>query len=387
MKRISEDFLVVTCDSPNDCFVGTLRGIQQNGSIVVSRGLETKEIRPVMFIFNNPRERFLTCPGRNIHPIFQILESIWILGGRGDVAWISKYLKNMEKYSDGQEEFHAPYGKRMRRVGDGRSFKYDNRGFHDQFEHCYRYLNKDPDTRHGIMTFWDPVLDFYKVNTIDRPCNVGFHFLIRDGKLDLTIFCRSNDVTWGLFNTNIVQFSVILETMALLLGVPVGKQIHFINSLHYYTDNPITEEVLSRNKEETNFNMYKFIRPHPFGLRNESGVDTWSLFNECLDDFFDDEEKIREGKLDNDLLHNDFSFLRDALYAARSFYFYKKIGDYGRSVRDLCEVKADDFFVTAVEFLARKIDFEIISEAVINRFQKRLPERSLIKILEYIQEH
>jgi len=387
MKRFSEDFLVVSCDGPGDAYCGTLRGIQQNGSIVVSRGLETKEIRPAMFIFNNPRERFLTCSGRNIHPFFQKLESIYILGGRGDVKWISYYLKNMEKYSDGQDEFNAPYGKRMRHVGNGRSFQYDNRGFHDQFEHCYRYLDKDPDTRHAVMTFWDPVLDFYKVKTIDRPCNVSFFFLIRDGKLDLTISNRSNDVNLGFFNANVVQFSVILETMAMLLGVPVGKQIHFINSLHYYTDDPITEEVLSQNKEETEFNMYKYIRPHPFGLKNEAGVDSWYLFNSCLKDFFDDEKAIREGKLNNDFLHNDFNYLRDGLYAARSFYFYKKIGDYGRSVRDLCEVKADDFFTTAAEFLARKIDFEIIREAVVNRFRKRLSGNSLEKILKYIKEH
>ena len=387
MKRISEDFLVVSCDGPGDAYVGTLRGIQQNGSIVVSRGLETKEIRPAMFIFNNPRERFLTCPGRNIHPFFQILESIWILGGRGDVAWISKYLKNMEKYSDGQKEFHAPYGVRMRAYGSNRERACSDDFIIDQFEHCYRYLSENPDTRHAVMTFWHPNFDNYEIETIDRPCNVGLFFLIRDGKLDLTIFCRSNDVTWGLFNTNIVQFSVILESMALLLGVPVGKQIHMINSLHYYTDNPITEEVLSKNKEETNFNMYKYVRPHPFGLRNEAGVDTWFLFNSCLEDFFRDEEKIWKGELLNDLLYNDFSYLRDSLYVARSFYFYKKIGDHARAIRDICEVKADDIFITTVEFLARKIDFEIISEAVINRFQKRLPERSLNKILKYIREH
>ena len=386
MKRFSEDFLVVSCDGCNDCYVGTLRGIQQNGSIVVSRGLETKEIRPAMFIFHNPRERFLTCPGRNIHSFFQILESIWILGGRGDVAWISKYLQNMEKYSDGKDQFHAPYGKRMRRVGDGRSFQYDNRGFHDQFEHCYRYLNKDPDTRHGIMVFWDPVLDFYKVETIDRPCNVSFFFLIRDGKLDLTISCRSNDINLGFFNANVVQFSVMLETMAMLLGVPVGKQIHFINSLHYYTDDPITEEVLSRNKEETDFNMYKYVRPHSFGLKNEAGIDPWYLFNSCLKDFFDDEKAIWEGKLSDKVLHNDFSYLRDGLCAARSFFFYKR-KDHERSVRDISEVKADDLFITTAEFLARKIDFEIIREAVVNRFQKRLPERSLNEILKYIKEH
>jgi len=384
MKRISEDFLVVSCDGCGDAYVGTLRGIQQNGSIVVSRGLETKEIRPAMFIFNNPRERFLTCPGRNIHPFFQILESIYILGGRGDVAWISKYLQNMEKYSDGEDQFHAPYGKRMRRVGDGRSFQYDNRGFHDQFEHCYRYLDKDPDTRHAVMTFWDPVLDFYKVKTIDRPCNVGFHFLIRDGKLDLTIFCRSNDIHFGLFNANVVQFSVMLESMAMLLGVPVGKQIHMINSLHYYTDNSLTEEVLSKNKEETNFNMYKYVRPHPFGLRNEAGIDPWNLFNECFEEFFRDEEAIWKGHAGG-ILSNNFSYLRDALYVARAFWHIKH-KNLRYAFDDLCEIKANDIFITTAEFFARELSPDAVLDYSI-KLRQKFDLKNKHEIVAYILTH
>lgn len=381
-------YLVVEADNVNDCYIGTVRGIQQNGDIVVSRGMETKEVRPAMFIFNKPKERFLTCPGRNIHPFFQILEFVYILGGKGDVKWISNYLKNMEKYSDGKEEFHAPYGIRMRKYGMNR-----NHGLHiinnpiDQFQNCYDYLSRDSETRHAVMSFWNPHFDHCDVKTIDRPCNVGFFFLIRNGKLDLTISNRSNDVHWGLFNANVVQFSVILESMAMLLGVPVGKQIHFINSLHYYTNNPITEEILSRNGEESNFNVYEHINPHSFGLRNEAGVDVWSLFNECFDNFFRDEKKIWNKELNNNLLYNDFSCLRDTLYVARSFYFFKKIGDYSRAVRDICEVKADDIFVTTAEFLSRKIDFEIVKKAVVNRFQKRLSGKSLEKILKYIKDH
>ena len=132
--------------------------------------------------------------------------------------------------------------------------------------------------------------------------------------------------------------------------------------------------------------MYKYVRPHSFGLRNEAGVDSWYLFNSCLKDFFDDEKAIWEGKLSDKVLHNDFSYLRDGLYTARSFFFYKR-KDHERSVRDISEVRADDLFITCSEFLARKIDFEIVEESVLNRFQKRLPKRSLNKILEYIKQH
>ena len=143
--------------------------------------------------------------------------------------------------------------------------------------------------------------------------------------------------------------------MAMLLGVPVGKQIHMIDSLHYYTDNPLTEKILSSNEEESNFNIYDHVNPHHFGLRNESGVDVWSLFNECLGHFFTDEKGIWEGKLDAVEFYNDFSYLRDALHVARSFYFYKR-KDYEASIYNLCEIKADDIFITCSEYLARNMD-------------------------------
>jgi len=383
---MSFPYLVVECDGCNDSYIGTVRGIQQNGDIVVSRGMETKEIRPAMFIFNKPKERFLTCQGRNIHPFFQVLESIWILGGRGDVKWISKYLKNMERYSDGRDEFHAPYGIRMRSYGSNRDhglFVIDNPI--DQFQNCYDYLSDDPETRHAVMSFWNPHFDHFDIDTIDRPCNITFHFLIRNGKLDLTIFNRSNDVHWGLFNANIVQFSVMLESMAMLLGVPVGKQIHMIDSLHYYTDNPLTKKVLDINGEESNFNVYEYVDPHHFGLRNESGIDVWDLFNECLDDFFRDENEIWRGKSDAVEFYNDFSYLRDALYVARSFYFYKN-KDYEASIYNLCEIKANDIFITCSEYLARNID-DTSFDAFFKLQERFGSSKAYLAVADYILGH
>ena len=141
-----DDFLSVVCDGIGDCYKDLTRSVYDEGDIVVSRGLETKEIRPFVLILNKPQERFLMCPGRKANIFFQVLESIWILGGRGDLEFISYYLKNMQAYADNKEEFHAPYGIRMRHVGKHREMYYDSYGFHDQLKHCYEYLKKDPDT-------------------------------------------------------------------------------------------------------------------------------------------------------------------------------------------------------------------------------------------------
>jgi hypothetical protein len=55
------------------------------------------------------------------------------------------------------------------------------------------------------------------------PCNTIATFQ-RDfeGRLDLTVFCRSNDIIWGAYGANAVHMSFLLEYMALWIRCPVG---------------------------------------------------------------------------------------------------------------------------------------------------------------------
>ena len=88
------------------------------------------------------------------------------------------------------------------------------------------------------MLFRSPFLDHISVATKDRPCNDLLMFKIRDGKLNLTVINRSNDITLGLFNVNIIQFTTIQQAMAHLLGVDLGVYRHVSDSFHMYTDEP-----------------------------------------------------------------------------------------------------------------------------------------------------
>ncbi len=377
------NFLVVEGDGPNDIYKDIVRGINGMKSTVFSRGIETKEVRPATIILNKPRERFLTCPGRLIHPFFQIMESLWILGGRGDIEWICHYLKNMAKYSDGQTEFHGAYGIRMRHSGCHRDSPDDMTGL-DQFKNCYDYLKKDPDTRHACMSLWNPQFDHVGVTTNDRPCNVFLHFLIRNGKLDLTIFNRSNDVHWGLFNTNVVQFSVILETMAMLLDLPIGKQIHMTNSLHMYMDHSqITDRVLNAKYE---FNMYDHVDPMPFELPMvPESTSKIHILGTDLRIFFDFEAKYRVG------FENDsrclFNYSNEALVLAKAFDSYKNDCTID-SVQCLSRLKADDIYITCVEFVARKVSDDFKLDKIVELVLMRLSHvKDLKKVIEYITLH
>ena len=382
-KETGLNSLVIQSDGVNDFYKGTVQGILEEGKIVVSRGLEKKEIRPVTLILNSPRERFLTCPGRMIHPYFQIMESIWVIGGRGDVEWISYYLKDIAKYSDGQAEFHAPYGIRMRHAGRYRDDLSSDNYQRDQFKHCYEYLKKDPHTQHAVMTFWSPMFDDYIFETIDRPCNIALQFLFRDGALDLTICNRSNDIHWGLANVNVVQFSVMLETMAMLLGVTVGNQIHMVNSLHYYTDSSLTQKVLLAEYE---FNMYEFVSPSHF--QHEAEDLTLEELDGDLEYFFIEESLVREGGSSAAVF--SFSFLEDAIDLAMSFFEYKK-QNIENAFYYVGRVQADDIFVTCAEFLARKItgssEEKLIEDLVRERFKNKIGIESINRILHYIFTH
>ena len=379
------DFFVVECDGVNDFYKDTLSSIIERGYEISPRGLPTKEVRPAMIILKEPRERFLTCPGRYIHPYFQVLESVWIMGGRGDLEFIEYYLGNMKKYADGREEFHAPYGVRMREWNSHRSI---NAGhyFVDQFDSCYHSLKKDIYTRQAVMTYWNPTFDNHHTETNDRPCNIAMQFLFRNGKLDFTIFNRSNDLNYGIANTNIVQFSVMLEIMAMLLDVPMGNQIHMINSLHVYDfQGEITKRVL---EAEYSCNVYKWVKPKPFEMYSKSDV-TMERLNRDLDTFFKMESKIRNGENDNLTGDISLNYIHDAFILALSFNHYKHERFY-EAAEQLLSLSADDLFISCLEFVARKAVPETIDKILLERI-KRKPSFLTMKDYEatsrYMREH
>lgn len=389
MSTIDPNYLVIDSDGCNDFYRYTIEGILDRGYEISPRGIPTKEIRPVMVIIKKPRERFLTCPGRWINPFAQVMESICVLAGRGDVWFIEHYLKNITKYSDGKEAFNAPYGTRMRLWNFHRDLIVFEQAAErrDQFRDCYNALKKDPNTRQAVMVYWNPVFDNYEIETTDRPCNVAFQFLIRNNKLDLTIFNRSNDVSWGLANANVVQFSVILETMAMLLKnsgieVEIGNQIHFINSLHCYDfQGEITKRVL---EARYSFNVYEHISPSPFKFLPDV-KDLFDSLDKEFETFFELEKLIRYGESLCEPDGISFSYLKDALILAESFYYYKN-EDYNSSVKELSLVKADDLFVTCMEFIARKGDLTEIIPICRERLN-HVGDESFDKIIEYIRGH
>lgn len=223
-----------------------------------SRDGRVKEMLDVKTILTNPYRRCVGGYGRNINIFFLLAEAMWIVLGRKDVKTLTLFNKNMEKFSDDGETFHAPYGFRLRHWGIRTEDKFEEgistaQGI-DQVVNAIKLLSENPNSRQVVMSIWNPNFDL-GFKTKDIPCNDMVMLKIRHGQLISTIQNRSNDLHWGL-PTNIFQFSFLTEIMAACLGVTLGTQTHNSQSLHIYEWNDIAATMNSEFKGTTRGNLY-----------------------------------------------------------------------------------------------------------------------------------
>jgi thymidylate synthase len=178
---------------------------------------------PVTTIYTHPDERVLFNRKRDCNPVFHLMESIWMMAGRNDVAFLSQFNKNMVNFSDDGVTFNAAYGYRWRH----------HFGF-DQIRAVIKTLQADPASRQAVVQIWDSA--DLKKNTKDKACNTQIIFDLRHERLNMTVYNRSNDIWWGAYGANAVHFSFLQEFVASALGAPLGHYRQVSHNLHLYTD-------------------------------------------------------------------------------------------------------------------------------------------------------
>lgn len=195
---------------------------------------------PVTTIYQKPLERVLFYAERDANPFFHFMEAMWMLAGKRDVAFVSYFASNMKNYSDNGINFHAAYG-----------FRWRNHFQVDQLSAIINMLKKNPDDRRAVLSMWDANVDGLGREGKDFACNLQAIFSIdHEGKMNMTVTNRSNDIIWGAYGANAVQFSYLLEYVATCVGVPVGKYYQVSNNFHCYLD------TLSKGEIEVGPNPY-----------------------------------------------------------------------------------------------------------------------------------
>lgn len=193
---------------------------------------------PVVTEYLHPSEKVLFWPQRDINIAFLIAEALWMLAGRNDLEPMMRYIKNFDRYSDDGKTLHGAYGRRWRHL----------LGAGDQLTLIAERLQRDPEDRRCVLQMWNAGSDL-NANSRDVPCNVTATFQ-RDanGRLDLTVFNRSNDVIWGAYFANAFHFACLLEYVANKIDCQMGVYRQISVNYHAYHDtfHPTWEGVQGR---------------------------------------------------------------------------------------------------------------------------------------------
>lgn len=177
------------------------------------RGMKTVEISPMVFQLHNADFGLLTIPERGINYYFMLMECVWMLLGSDDAKLIGFFNKGMAKFSDDGIKMSGAYGPKIV----------------NQINYVIETLEGDPDSRQALMTIWRENPGPSK----DIPCTVMFHFLVRDKRLNLIVYMRSNDLWLGT-PYDVFNFTTIQRLLASRLNLVVGSYTHIAGSLHLY---------------------------------------------------------------------------------------------------------------------------------------------------------
>lgn len=226
----------------NDAYRMGMRTLADYGEVQDSRNGPVRRLfQPVATTYHAPVERVLFDAQRDANPFFHLIESLWMIAGRDDLASLTPYVKGMANYSDDGVILHGAYGHRWR------NHFWDNKVDHiDQLDWVVGRLRRDPTDRRVVIQMWNPEVDVAMSHTgKDVPCNLTALPTVSQGCLNLTVFCRSNDAVWGAYGANAVHFSFLLEYLAARLGLQVGWYTQISNNFHAYLETtPALDEVL-----------------------------------------------------------------------------------------------------------------------------------------------
>jgi len=209
-----------------------LKKLLTEGSEIIVREKKTLELHPCFIQINNPRKRTLLFPKRGNNPFATLAETLWVLAGRNDMDFLSKFLPRAKDFSDNGLDWRAGYGPRLR---NWKGFNDKNEIIEvDQIKFVVKQLLKDFNSRQAVISIWDPAKECTIDNTRDYCCSNWIHFMVRNNVLDCCVVIRSNDLIFGMSAINVYEFTVIQEIIANCLNINVGKYFHMSDSMHVY---------------------------------------------------------------------------------------------------------------------------------------------------------
>ncbi len=206
-----------------EAWKASLKHIMEKGADFQDREKRTcREILNMTIVIENPEQ--------SIHlPISQMKNTDkWVYPGREELESIMLDKKTSTLYN-------YTYGPRI--------FNFQSQK--DQIEQfIIPLLEKDPDSRRALIVLYDPLQDS-QVSNKDIPSLALVYFKVKEKKLNITCFIRSNDMFIG-WPANVYQIYTLQNHVAERLGLKLGSITTFSASAHIFAEHfEDVEEVIN----------------------------------------------------------------------------------------------------------------------------------------------
>lgn len=232
----------IVASNVNIAYTQGIRHILNSSTVVHTRNgmaLRCESALTTHYIY--PNQRMLFSAARNANPFFHLFEALWMLGGRNDVEFVSKYVKTMANFSDDGVTLNGAYGHRWRQAFGV-----------DQIALIIKELKANPQSRRVVLQMWDSRkdLEYGMTGGKDSCCNLMCKFAVVNGKLNMTVMCRSNDMLLGGYGANAVHFSFLQEYIADCVGLDIGFYEQISLDAHLYTAELYGDKLWNNVQEE-----------------------------------------------------------------------------------------------------------------------------------------
>lgn len=216
------DNITKRCDNIDDAFEYWYNLLCKEPSLSQSRdGGVVGEVLNAVTVINDPTKCIMKNDIRKLPMRYCIGEMLWYMSGNRSLKEIQKYTKNWDRMSDDGETVNSNYGYCIQ----------SKFGF-DQWEYVKNMLKSNPESRQAVVH----IKTADATESKDVNCTVCLQFMIRNGKLYMTTYMRSNDI-WLGFPYDVFQFTAMQILMSMELGVELGTYTHIAGSLHLYERN------------------------------------------------------------------------------------------------------------------------------------------------------
>ena len=219
--------LYITRNTIGDVHERVVSHIRRHGDKILTENNElTLEIRNVDLTVASPFDEPRISPSCFMGKMgFDEYAKALVFGYKPGTNFEYDYHTRLRAWGSGKQEDGVVTYK-----GNNPSNIFYKDGTTDQIDYIIKKLKENTTSRRAIATTWIAPID---ENRVDVPCLQLVQCLIRNGKLEMFVVFRSEDMLSG-FGQNAYGLTALQKYIADDIGIGVGPYHHYVISAHIY---------------------------------------------------------------------------------------------------------------------------------------------------------